>query len=175
MTISPEQVHAKAKAFVDALCKLPRSQYGATPNGQLAREYNRLRELALDVVPGLDRRLLPEEVQLRRTAAGELSAASYVEIETYARQVMEQLTLVLGRPGPPADPVAAPAGVPAKGYDVQAIRRQYNQAYQPWTAQDDEHLRTRFAEGARTADLADEFGRQPGGIRSRLRKLGLVD
>jgi hypothetical protein len=47
------------------------------------------------------------------------------------------------------------------------------QAYQPWTAQDDTYLRERFEQGASVTDLADEFGRQPGGIRSRLKKLGL--
>lgn len=175
MAVFPDQVHAKAKAFVDALCKLARSQYSLAPGAQLAREYNRLRELALEAAPGLDRRLLADEVYVRDTAGEERSAASYVEIETYARQVMEQMALLGSRQSQLATPLEFGNDRPAKGYDVQAIRQKFNQAYQPWTAQDDEHLRARFAEGAPISDLAEEMGRQPGGIRSRLRKLGLAE
>jgi hypothetical protein len=60
-----------------------------------------------------------------------------------------------------------------KSYDVAAIRREFNQAYAPWTKEDDAYLRERFLQGATIADLVSEFGRQPGGIQSRLRKLGL--
>lgn len=60
-----------------------------------------------------------------------------------------------------------------KSYDVAAIRREFNQAYAPWSKEDDAYLRERFIEGATIADLVSEFGRQPGGVRSRIRKLGL--
>lgn len=60
-----------------------------------------------------------------------------------------------------------------KSYDVAAIRREFNQAYTPWSDEDDAYLRERFLEGASIGDLVSEFGRQPGGIRSRLRKLGI--
>lgn len=60
-----------------------------------------------------------------------------------------------------------------KSYDVALIRQEFNQAYLPWSAEDDSYLRKRFLEGATIADLVSEFGRQPGGIRSRIRKLGL--
>lgn len=173
MTVSLDQIHAKAKAFVDALCKLPRSQYGAPPSGQFGRDFNRLRELALAAAPGIDARLLADEVAVRQTASGETCIASYVEIETYARQIMEQLALLTAhRPGT-AVPRQAGNGEPAKTYDVDEIRREHPQAYQPWTAQDDEHLRACFYAGTHVNDLADELGRQPGAIRSRLRKLGL--
>jgi hypothetical protein len=61
--------------------------------------------------------------------------------------------------------------IPAKAYSVKAIRREYNQAYRPWSAEDDAYLWSRFLEGATMDDLVQEFARQPGGIRARLRKL----
>jgi len=60
-----------------------------------------------------------------------------------------------------------------RSYDVELIRHEFNQAYRSWSGEDDAYLRKRFLEGATIADLVSEFGRQPGGIRSRIRKLGL--
>ena len=60
-----------------------------------------------------------------------------------------------------------------KSYDVVTIRHEFNQAYTPWSEEDDAYLRKRCIDGATIADLVSEFGRHPGGIRSRLRKLGL--
>ena len=102
---------------------------------------------------------------------GESCAASYVEVETYARQVLELVGSALGMGA--RDPGGAADREPTKAYDV-AIRERYGQAYQPWTHQDDEHLRACFAAGAPIGDLADELGQQPGAIRLRLRKLGLT-
>ena len=61
-----------------------------------------------------------------------------------------------------------------KSYDVADIRCEFNQAYIRWTEREDAYLRERFLAGATIAELVSEFGRQPGGIRSRLRKLGLA-
>jgi hypothetical protein len=60
-----------------------------------------------------------------------------------------------------------------KSYDVSTIRREFGQAYAPWSKEDDAYLGKRFLEGATISDLVSEFGRQPGAIRSRVRKLGL--
>jgi hypothetical protein len=128
-------------------------------------------------LPGLDERLLGEYVEVRaRAGAPEVCDASFVEIETYARQIVEQLVALVGysaaeKPSGSADPIEPTLGR-AKAYDVEAIRQKHNQAYAPWSPEADEYLRSRFLEGATIDDLSDEFGRQPGGIRSRLRKLG---
>lgn len=66
-----------------------------------------------------------------------------------------------------------PESTDAKSYSVEVIREDYNQAYTPWSEEADEYLRQRFSEGASVEDMSNEFGRQPGGIDSRLRKLGL--
>lgn len=177
MAPTPAQVCAKARAFVDALGKLPRSLYAAAPSGHYGHDYNTLRALALEALPGIDERLLGRHVTVRPGPGGrEVCDASFVEIETYAREILEQAAVALDQPVPPQTCPAChdhPAAVRQKAYDVAAIRREHNQAYAPWSEQDDAYLRQRFLEGAPIDDLVWEFGRQPGGIRSRLRKLGL--
>ncbi len=168
-------VLGKARAFVEGLTHLPRSARGAVPHAQFARDYNTLRHLAMEAAPGLDERLLGEYVGVYKIPAGEFSRARHVEIEVYAREIMEQLAL-LTSPVPRsggADTLQVPIVPPGKAYDVATIRKEYTQAYAPWSQEDDEHLRSRFLEGATIKDLVSELGRQPGGIRSRLRRLGL--
>ena len=62
-----------------------------------------------------------------------------------------------------------------KAYSVERIRRQYPKAYARWTEEEDLSLKEAY-EQSRTLDelAAAQFGRQPGAIQSRLRKLGLV-
>jgi hypothetical protein len=162
---------------VDALSKLPHSEYAAAPTGQFGRDYNTLRKLALEALPGIDERLIGKYVTVRHLAGEhEVCDARIVEIETYARQIMEQLAAAGEQPAALSSHGTLPeepALVRDKAYDVQAIRQEYNQAYAPWSDQDDAYLRSRFLERATIDDLVWEFGRQPGGIRSRLRKLGL--
>jgi hypothetical protein len=43
-----------------------------------------------------------------------------------------------------------------------------------WSGPDDERLLSHYVAGARLRDLADEFGRTPGGIRARLEFLGAL-
>jgi len=49
------------------------------------------------------------------------------------------------------------------------------QAGARWTVEDDLRLRELFQEGTPIAQLSKEFGRTNGAIRSRLKKLGLVE
>ncbi len=55
------------------------------------------------------------------------------------------------------------------------IRKRYPNAYKAWSPQDDEGLRDGFEKGKAIRELAREFGRNAGAIRSRLRNLGLQD
>ena len=146
MTITAEQVYAKAKAFVDALGKLPRSQSAQVPHGHFARDYNNLRKLAIEACPSVDERLLGKYVRVRSTAGGEeLSQASYVEIETFARQILEQLAILVGV-GQVSVPVHAGAS---------------------WTPAEDEGLVREFDAGRTISELAELHQRNEGGIRSR--------
>jgi hypothetical protein len=63
---------------------------------------------------------------------------------------------------------------PLKSYDVETLRRDHAKAYAPWTEADEAELKRRFQAGEKVAALALALGRKPGGIRSRLKKLGLV-
>lgn len=54
------------------------------------------------------------------------------------------------------------------------LREKHPQAYRPWTDEEEERLKKMFERGKQMKELCEKLGRQPGGIRSRLKKLGLV-
>ena len=58
-------------------------------------------------------------------------------------------------------------------YSVYACRREYPNAYNPWSDEDDKSLAGMCCHGATIEELAAHFGRKPGGIKSRIKKLGL--
>lgn len=53
-------------------------------------------------------------------------------------------------------------------------RSEYANANKPWSAEDDKQLAKLYNEGKTVAELMTIFQRNPGGIRSRLRKLQLI-
>lgn len=53
-------------------------------------------------------------------------------------------------------------------------RALYANAYRPWSTEDDRHLAKLYNEGKTVTELMALFQRNRGGIRSRLRKLGLL-
>ena len=57
---------------------------------------------------------------------------------------------------------------------IVETRIKHPNAYKPWTSSDDEQLTRLFHEGKSIQELCSIFGRQRGGIRSRLRKFGLI-
>ena len=61
----------------------------------------------------------------------------------------------------------------AKACSGADIRRAHENAYAPWTPEEDELLRSERGSGALPSALAKLFGRNKGAIRSRLKKLGL--
>lgn len=63
----------------------------------------------------------------------------------------------------------------AKTYDVEIIRQKYPRAYVKWTPGEDEKLKNEYASGQQIGELAKKFQRQSSAIRSRLRKLGLME
>jgi ATP-dependent DNA helicase PIF1 len=123
---------------------------------------SRLRTLSGLHLLGLNERALrvhPEAVE----KDAEFRAAS----ET-ARQALRQLT----KTAPKFEPRSPTPST--KSYDVSALRESHGNAYAPWTKDDDLKLRRRHETGDTVAAIATEFGRKPGAIRSRLKKLGLV-
>jgi hypothetical protein len=57
---------------------------------------------------------------------------------------------------------------------IERIRREHPRAYRSWTPVEDGELADRFCRGMSIQELARLHERQAGGIRSRLRKLGLI-
>ena len=55
------------------------------------------------------------------------------------------------------------------------IRKTHPNAYMPWTEDEDDALIIQFKKGVTQKQLSKDFGRQPGSIRMRLEKLGLIE
>jgi hypothetical protein len=80
-----------------------------------------------------------------------------------------------------AKPVPTAGGAPRprmpwtpQGSALDAMRATHAKAYAPWTRDEDGDLRRRHQAGEEVETIATAFGRKPGAIRSRLKKLGLV-
>ena len=57
----------------------------------------------------------------------------------------------------------------------EKIRQKYPRAYVKWSQDEDENLKKEYASCQQIGELAQKFQRQPGAIRSRLQKLGLIE
>lgn len=62
----------------------------------------------------------------------------------------------------------------SKTYSVKEIQRIQPRAYEPWTKEEDEKLIVEYKSGKTIEELMELFERQRGGIKSRLKKLGLL-
>ena len=58
--------------------------------------------------------------------------------------------------------------------DSLTDRKQGRRSYQPWSAAEDQRLKTEFEQGAPIAELAESHSRNEGAVRSRLKRLGLM-
>ncbi len=73
-------------------------------------------------------------------------------------------------------PVAPKTAVSTeKKNTLTLIREKHPNAYRPWSSEDDAELTHRFEEGEKIKQICAALGRQPGSIRSRLIKLGLIE
>ena len=57
---------------------------------------------------------------------------------------------------------------------LREVRGAHPRAYETWTEDEDARLRAEFAKGTNREELTVLFQRQPSAIKSRLRKLGLL-
>jgi ATP-dependent exoDNAse (exonuclease V) alpha subunit len=58
---------------------------------------------------------------------------------------------------------------------IDKLRESFPNAYRPWKIEEDTKLRKMFHDGTPARELMTSFGRQPGSIRARLEKLGLIE
>ena len=56
-----------------------------------------------------------------------------------------------------------------------AVQSDYPNAFTPWTEEDEQRLTSMFQEGYEVEDLAIQLQRNAGGVRARIKKLGLLD
>jgi DNA-directed RNA polymerase specialized sigma24 family protein len=62
-----------------------------------------------------------------------------------------------------------------KGSTIEEKRRHHPRAYERWLPEEEARLRQLHEQGFEPKEMAAKLGRQLGGVRSRLIKLGLVD
>ncbi|MCD6544199.1 MAG: hypothetical protein J7K34_06790 [Flavobacteriaceae bacterium] len=60
-----------------------------------------------------------------------------------------------------------------KAYSITEKRKKHKNAYEKWTAENDEKLEMLFCEGKTTTELSKIFERNNGAIKSRIKKLEL--
>ena len=58
---------------------------------------------------------------------------------------------------------------------MEVTKEQHARACQPWSPEEDDELRFKWRETQNSKVLSEHFGRNPGAIRSRAHKLGLID
>jgi len=58
--------------------------------------------------------------------------------------------------------------------NISKVREEFPRAFMPWKADEEARLVEQFKRGGKIADLARTHQRNPGAIRSRLLKLGLI-
>ncbi|MBU1121168.1 MAG: RecQ family ATP-dependent DNA helicase [Candidatus Omnitrophica bacterium] len=61
-----------------------------------------------------------------------------------------------------------------KAYSVVELKKQHPTAYAKWTNEEEQRLISEYNNGRTINELSKLLGRQPGGIRSRLRKLNVI-
>jgi hypothetical protein len=57
---------------------------------------------------------------------------------------------------------------------IEAARKNHPNAFRVWTAEEEQTLSDLYRNGATKDELVEALGRQPGGIATRLRSLGLL-
>jgi len=62
-----------------------------------------------------------------------------------------------------------------KTFSYDALRKLHARAYAPWDKKQEEELAQLFKRGEKIGLIAETMGRQSGSIRSRLKKLGLIE
>jgi len=62
----------------------------------------------------------------------------------------------------------------SKSYTVEEKRKRHPRAYEAWTAREENRLKDAYQSGATIDDLAQELGRAPTSVLSRLYQLGII-
>jgi ATP-dependent DNA helicase UvrD/PcrA len=132
-------------------------------------------------------RTIEEILRLRPSTQSELASIPGLgptRLERFGEELMEVVTAALEEDAPrPSVSAVAPVGAdgvdtqPPKEPDsaIERARATRPRAYQRWSDEEERRLTEGFLAGKGVTLLATEFERHPSGIRSRLRKLGLIE
>ena len=140
---------------------------------------SRLRNLSGLHLLGLNERALrvhPLAVEKDAEFRAASDAAPRLDTAAIAQQQRAFVAASAARPSRTAGSEPAKLRMPwtPQGSALDAMRATHAKAYAPWTRDEDGDLKRRHQAGERVDTIAAEFGRKPGAIRSRLKKLGLV-
>lgn len=69
----------------------------------------------------------------------------------------------------------SPRSEPSPANYVENIRKTYPKAYYPWGDEEESLLIRLYKENQKMVEIAEKLKRQPGSIKARLRKIGLLD
>lgn len=97
------------------------------------------------------------------------------KIEKFGQRFVDAITDFLGNSGRSVqisrDTIQQDNGMS----HMESQKLLYAKAYEPWSEEDDLKLEQLYNQGLTTSELSKKMGRGNGAIRSRLRKLGIVD
>lgn len=125
-----------------------------------------LNERALEVHPEIQKK----DVELR--AASDVARSSFAALP--ATELEQMQNNFIKACGGSLEPVA-PTSTEVQPSRLDVLRTKHPNAYRSWDKEEDENLKERFLSGEAQKDIAKEFGRQPGAIRARLIRLGLIE
>lgn len=103
MPLSQHEVRGQVTSFIEAIAKLSAKEREIPPTVTYAERFNSMLSMAKEVESGRDARLWPEPLVISDGAYGDrFCRTKYVEIDTYARQILslihdQPLTPVVGR------------------------------------------------------------------------------
>jgi len=98
------------------------------------------------------------------------------KLEKYGEMFLNEIISYCGgRVHAPPYPIKEEACSDKSGaYSVEEIQKTHPRAYESWTGEEDEMLIADYKAGKTIGELMELFGRQKGGIESRLQKLGML-
>ncbi len=94
MAVDLGQVRGLAHAFLDSLDNLEAKEREQQPSAPFGENFNNVLQLAKEAEPTIDARMWPKSVETYESAVGrKLTRSHYVELATYARQVLALLPM----------------------------------------------------------------------------------
>lgn len=128
----------------------------------------------LDVKEGEDGKAYLKITESRETGEAFEQSRIVVDLE-HAEDLLESMADAVRRLKAHAFRKKAAVGQGEKAHSAEGSNQKHPQAYARWTEEDDARLEQLYCEGRKRKELAVIFGREPGAITSRIKKLELKE